>query len=485
MRRFFVKNLLFVITLNLLVKPAWFLLVDTTVQNTVGHKAYGTYGALFFISVIFQILLDFGLTNYTSKTTAQQPDKLSEVFPAMFSARIVLALLYILVVSGGCFMLGYSRWEILLLLGILMFQALSSLLQFLRSNIAGLHKFRADGLLSILDRFLMIVICGTLLLIPYTAEHFNIQWFVWAQIISYATASAVAFYTLKRIAKVRLQFRLHVPTVLKIGRESLPYALLIFLMSVYTRADVAILERWPGINSKEQSGIYMASYRLLDVANMFPMMFATMLLPMFGRMLVQKTNIQPIIQLCVNLLLPFSLMVAIAAVFFGNPIMHLLYTQATDYDGLVFAWLMCSFPAFCMMYVYHTLLNAAGQIRLLTILGILGVVINITLNILLIPYYQALGCAIAAFVTQTVLSVSFIAFSGKKMQLPLNLRWISAHISFLLLALAVGYGMTRFSFSGYLQLLVYGVICLLLMFLFRFVSFKAVKQLAKNRASSV
>jgi O-antigen/teichoic acid export membrane protein len=480
MRRFFVKNLLFVITVNLLVKPAWVFLIDRTVQNRVGHEAYGTYGALFFICVIFQILLDFGLTNYTSKTIAQQPDKLGEVFPAMFSARIVLAFLYALVVTGWCLLLGYRGWEIMLLMGVLLFQSLSSLLQFLRSNVAGLHRFKADGVLSILDRFLMIVICGILLLIPQTGEHFRIEWFVWAQIASYGIAAFGAFIALKKIARIDLRFEFHTPTVLKIVKESLPYALLVFLMSVYTRSDIAILERWPGINGKEESGIYMASYRLLDVGNMFPMMFASMLLPMFGRMLVQQANIQPIIQLCVNLLLPFSLIVATAAVFFGNPIMHLLYTHATDYDGLVFGWLMCSFPAFCMMYVYHTLLTASGQLRLLIGLGIAGVIINLTLNFLLIPVYHAQGCAISAFVTQTGLTISFMILSGKRMKLPLNARWILSHLLFLVLVIAIGYFIESLDLKWYLELCLFGLVAVMMMLSFGFISIRSIRQLMER-----
>ena len=46
LRRFFAKNLLFIILLNALVKPVWIFAIDRTVQNRVGHAAYGTFQAL-------------------------------------------------------------------------------------------------------------------------------------------------------------------------------------------------------------------------------------------------------------------------------------------------------------------------------------------------------------------------------------------------------------------------------------------------------
>ena len=92
MRRFFVKNILFVIAINVLVKPVWVLLIDRSVQNRVPGGEYGTYQALLNLSIIFQIVLDFGITSYNSRTIAQDPDKLPELFPSMLSARLQLGL---------------------------------------------------------------------------------------------------------------------------------------------------------------------------------------------------------------------------------------------------------------------------------------------------------------------------------------------------------------------------------------------------------
>lgn len=482
MRRFFVKNLLFVITVNLLVKPVWFFVIDITVQNRVGNEDYGVYLALFNLSVIFQILLDFGLTNYNSRVIAREPDKLAEVFPSMFSARIALALLYGVITCITGIVMGLEGREILMLGGVLVFQTLNSLVQFLRSNVAGLHRFKADGVLSILDRFLMIVVCGLLLILPATGEHFKIEWFIYVQIFSYGLAAFIAYIVLQKISKVSLGFSLDVQAVLRIMKESFPYAALIFLMSIYTRVDAIMMKRLLGPEGDMQNGIYAHSYRLLDVGNMFGLMFASMLLPMFGRMLLQKTNIQPIIQLCVNLLLPFSVMCAVGAAFFGYPLIHALYAHATPYDGTIFSLLMASFPAFCMMYVYSTLLTANGSLKLLINIAIVGVVLNIGLNYFLIPEYKAVGAAIATVVTQTALSIGYIIFSGKKFKLPFNIKWIIAHAAFLAMSIGLAYFVNMLGLEWYLKLLLFGAAEVLFMFPFGFVSVNAVKQLA-NRNS--
>ena len=492
MRRFFIKNILFVIAVNVLVKPIWVFFIDRTVQNTVATGSYGTYAALLNLSIIFQTVLDFGISSYNSRTVAQNPDKLPGLFPAMLSARLLLMIIYMILAYIWGYIFGYRSWELSLLIGVLLIQSLNALVSFIRSNVAALHKFKTDGILSVTDRLLMILICGFLLLYPPTAHVFKIQWFVIAQIICYFITAVAGYIILRRIGKVKLRFSFHGPTIFRIIKQSFPYALLIFQMSVYNRADVIIIERIC-TDGKVQSGIWVAAFRLLDQANMFGLMFATVLLPLFGRMLSEKQNVQHMVRLCVNMLLPMSFMVAIAGIFFSGDIMHLLYhknivysTMSLEYE-IVFSILMASFPAWCLMYVYSTLLTANGSLKILNIIAFAGIVINLSLNFYLIPVYKAEGGAVTSLITQTAMSLAFIFFASRIIKLPMNIKWILSHIGYLLLILICARIIATFTcnISWIMQLLGFGAICIALMFVFRFISFGAIKQLVNRQTDIV
>src|SRR5690349_8831974 len=112
MRRFFVKNLLFIIILNLLVKPVWVFMIDRTVQNKVGHDDYGTYQALLSICTIFQILLDFGLTNYNTNIISQNPGKLKSYYPAMLTTKLFLTGFFVAIVMITGWIGGYTPHEL-------------------------------------------------------------------------------------------------------------------------------------------------------------------------------------------------------------------------------------------------------------------------------------------------------------------------------------------------------------------------------------
>ena len=70
MKRKFVTNLALVLFLNLLVKPFWIFGIDRTVQNVVGSEGYGFYFSLFSLSLLLNIFLDFGITNFNNRSIA-------------------------------------------------------------------------------------------------------------------------------------------------------------------------------------------------------------------------------------------------------------------------------------------------------------------------------------------------------------------------------------------------------------------------------
>lgn len=481
MRRFFVKNLLFVIIVNLLVKPVWVLLIDRTVQNRVGHAEYGTYQALLNLAIIFNIVLDLGLTYYNTRIISGKPTKLRTLFPAILSARLVLIIAYSIIVFIIGLSIGYTSRELLLLVGVLFIQSFNSLVLFFRGNVSSLQKFKVDAVLSVTDRLLMIAICGFLLFYPTTAEKFKIEWFVITQIISYSITIIIGYIVLKRITKTKLSFSFDLAEVIKIIRQGLPYASLVFLMSIHMRSDTILVERLSGEDSKTYAGIYAAAYRLLDVGNMFGIMFSGMLLPLFGRMLSQNKDIQPIIRVSVNLLLPAAYIVSIACIYFGLDIMQLLYVHTNEDSGKVLAWLMGCFPAYCIMYIHSTLLTANNNLKLLNRIALTGVIINLSMNLILIPQMNALGAAITAFTTQITLAACYIIFSGSKLGLRKDIKWILAHAGFIVGTLITGYLFTLTDWDWLYQLSAYAVVCFMMIFIFKFISINSVKVLLKNR----
>lgn len=163
MQQRFFRNLAFLLSLNLLIKPFWILGIDRGVQNAVGESDYGLYLSVFSYSFLFFILLDLGITNFNNRNIAQNNQLLSKHFAGIASTKLLLALLYSVVTFTVGWMIGYKDAQLRLLAWVGFNQIILSFILYLRSNISGLMLFKADSLFSVLDRLIMIFICGILL----------------------------------------------------------------------------------------------------------------------------------------------------------------------------------------------------------------------------------------------------------------------------------------------------------------------------------
>ena len=436
MKHFFVKNLFFVILVNVLIKPFWVFFIDRTVQNKVGYTQFGTYWALLNTTLVFQIILDMGILNYTNKTIAQSNDQVGKLFSSTLFAKLILFALYASIILGLSFSLQHTAQERYLLMGIIGIQFLNSFLQYIRSIISALHFFKLDGIVSILDKLLMIGICGILFLNSKTSTSFNIHWFVIAQLGSYLISVIIALWILKLLYKKPFWSRINRARIVQIIKDSLPYAALIFLMSIYMRSDALLLERLHP-NGNFENGIYASAYRLLDVGNMIALLFAGVLLPMFSKQLAAKQKINELVKVAVHLLLPFTIIIASIAIVWSEEIMAFLYHPLSTYDAQVYAWLMASFPAFGIIYIYSTLLTANGNMKQLIGMASLGVCINLSLNFFFIPSKGALACAQIACLTEWIVALYAFFYAVKLLQLPKNYSLCIRLIFFTLLFITI------------------------------------------------
>ena len=412
MQNRFIKNIIFLLFLNLLVKPFWILGIDREVQNLLGDASYGTYQALFNFSYLFYILLDLGITNFNSRAVAQDPKNLSKHFGGLTEIKLLLGLLYVCVIFVVGYFCGYNEGlKLKLLFWCGLNQILLSFILFLRSNIQGLLLFKQDSILSVFDRVLAIVImCLVLWSGWFPRERFNAIWYLQAQTLAYICTLLFALTVVLRHAE-NISFKINIQFFKEILKQSLPFALLVLLMSVYSRIEPVLLERL--LDDKGiQAGIYSRAYRLFDAGNNISNLFAIMLLPMFTATIKNKPELNNLIKTSFNVIVAMAGIVLVLCVFFNHEIMQMMYnpeeaeTHAAYYLRInqyakVFPLLMGSFFCLSTTYVFGTLLTANGSLKQLNIVAAAGVVINILLNLVIIPRFQAFGAACTSLFVQT------------------------------------------------------------------------------------
>jgi O-antigen/teichoic acid export membrane protein len=478
LKRKFITNLLLLLFLNVLIKPFWIFGIDLTVQNLVGDESYGLYFSLLNFSMILNILLDLGITSYNNKNIAQHRQLLKKHVSNIVGLKFLLAVFYALVCLVTALIIGYNNIQLHLLIFLILNQFLISFTLYLRSNISGLHLFKTDSLLSVLDRSLMIAICSILLFTNISGHHFTIEWYVYAQTAAYFITSMITLgVVLARTGRLKLYFdRRFFMVFLK---KSYPYALLILLMSFYNRIDSVMLERMLD-NGKEQAGIYAHAFRLYDAVSTFGILFAGLLLPIFARMIKQKENIGPMVQFSFLLLFVPAVILSLSSGFYDSEIMSLLKYSHTQLSASIFRLLMVSFLGIATTYIFGTLLTANGSIRQLNWMALAGMVINVGLNIILIPQMQALGSAWASLVTQLFTALAQTLLAVYFLKLNINYWLIGKLILFVGFVFLAGYLSEQIDnwVIGYFFMI---SVSALFAFLSRLINLKALLEIIQNK----
>jgi len=403
LKRNFITNLALLLFLNLLIKPVYAFGIDVGVQNVVGSSTYGNYFILLNFSLIFQILLDLGIENFTRREIAQHGHLLNKYFSNILPLKIILGVGYFAACSVIGIFLGWNISEFSLLFILLFNQFLASFILYCRANLGGLHLFRADSILSVVDRFIVILICGMLLLNPITRRNFHIEWLIYAQSFAYLITAGIAFgLVFSRALPEHFNFNLNYYRVFL--KRSLPFALLILLMATYTRIDSVLLGKLL-VNGKEQAGIYAQSFRIIEILTNYGYLFTIILLPVFSRMLQHGESVEQLTRLSFTLLFVPALVMAFGCMNYRYEIIDLLYNEHVRNSAPVFGILIFSFLGICMTYIFGTLLTANGSLRQLNVMAVIALVLNLGLNFLLIRRYGVAGAAAASMGTQLFTSV--------------------------------------------------------------------------------
>lgn len=439
MQRKFLLNLALVLVLNLLVKPFYIFGIDAEVQVQAGTAAYGGYAALLSLTFLLNILLDLGITNWNTRNIAQHTQLMRKHVSGIVGARSLLAILYAVVIFLVAWVLGYRGGQ-LRLLGILVFnQVLVATILYLRSNIAGSQRFAQDSLMSVLDRVLLIGLCAWLLWGRTYEGPFPIEWFAWAQTAAYGATTLVALLLVSRHAG-GLRPRWDTAFTFSVLRQSFPYALLVLLMSFYYRTDSVMLDRMLP-DGDLHAGIYAQGFRFFEALNMLGFLLAGLLLPMYSRMLKKEEDVGPLTGLALRLVLAGSLAVAVLGSFYAKEVMDLRYHEHTELSAPAFALLAWCFVGVCITYIFGTLLTASGDLRTLNYLAAGGMVLNIGLNLWLIPQGQAYGAALASLITQMAMALAQMAVAVRRFRMHASTRDVVGATAYLALLLAAGFGL--------------------------------------------
>lgn len=382
------------------MKPVW-VLVENLVQNDIGHEAYGTYASLFSLALVFSVLADWGINNYSTHKIASDNSQYNDVFNSLFFVRVIILLLYPVIMASVGYALQYTKNEIILLTLIALTQTFIYFLMFFRAKFQAFQHFKTDGFMSVIERVILIVLVLSLL-----NKGINLSLYIYARFIAVFIAVLISFSVVSKLyGWVKLKFsKKQIVATLK---AAFPFTLMTLLYSFNERVDMVMLER---MYSKHEAGLYAGAYRWYDALMMFVWLITPILFSKFAKVKGEHKEASKlfnqgflIVSVPMLLITPF--------LFFDGKILFFLFSNSTDLEvfrmNRLFQVLIISFVFNAFFVVKGTFLTASGHVKKVNLIIVLGALVNVILNFIFIPKHGAFAAALSTGVSTGILGLGY------------------------------------------------------------------------------
>ena len=183
-------------------------------------------------------------------------------------------------------------------------------------------------------------------------------------------------------------------------------------MSIYYRIDGILINQLLTDGHRE-AGIYAAGYRIYDAISNILILFGNILLPLYARYSDNKIMLTQLSKYAFYCVLFICVFTILTGYYFRFDVIDLLYHRQDIYWVQIYLLLLGSILGIGSVYIYGSLLTAAGKIKTINIMVSIGVMVNVGLNLYLIPEYKALGAAMSFLITQSLMGVLHFIYGRK------------------------------------------------------------------------
>jgi O-antigen/teichoic acid export membrane protein len=112
----------------------------------------------------------------------------------------------------------------------------------------------------------------------------------------------------------------------------------------------------------------------------------------------------------------FAIAIATATIMLAPWLEKILYHRSDEYGAQILKWCLPALIGYAFTQVYGTVMTATGSIISFCYLNFTAVLINVIMNLFLIPRYGAMGCCISALCSQFFLGISTLVFVHQKLK---------------------------------------------------------------------
>lgn len=361
--------------------------------RALGAAEYGIFSYLLGLAGFFTIFGDIGINQIITREMAKKPERQSDYFSTAFWIKIFLFLTTaaLIVFIAPYFSKIEKANQLIYIVALIMI--FDGLREFCFTLFRAKEKMELEALIMVLTN-VAITIFG------FVALYFYID----SQSLALSYAVATAIGALIAIVILKSEFKIVInkfdkSLITPIVFSAWPILLTGIIGALMFNTDIIMLGWW---KTAEEIGLYSAGQKIVLLLYALPAILASAFFPTLSRLIGQGENnkIKQLMEKSVSAAFFIGIPLTIGGIVLARPITELVYGVEYLPSVPIFQILIATlFVVFPSTLIANSLV-AYNQQKKLGLYTAIGAGANIVLNAALIPFYGAIGAAIATFISQ-------------------------------------------------------------------------------------
>lgn len=202
--------------------------------------------------------------------------------------------------------------------------------------------------------------------------------------------------------------------------KSIYFFFSMLIIQAHYRVDQIMISKIAG---SDELGIYSAAYKLVEQLLMIPAIISAVLLPQMALNRKNRELTKNRLSMIYSTTMLASIGVAIPLMLMADPLIRLAFGAEFSAAGSVLFYLMLGVPFLFLANMSGLYFTVFGQERQAFIRNVLGLAVNVALNLFMIPRYGASGAALSTVASYFMVAVGAELIFWQRFREHLGIKW--------------------------------------------------------------
>ena len=202
--------------------------------------------------------------------------------------------------------------------------------------------------------------------------------------------------------------------------KSMYFFFSMLIIQAHYRVDQIMISKIAG---SDELGIYSAAYKLVEQLLMIPAIISAVLLPQMALNRKNRELTKNRLSMIYGTTMLASVGVAIPLMLMADPLIRLAFGAEFSAAGGVLFYLMLGVPFLFLANMSGLYFTVFGQERQAFIRNVVGLAVNVALNLFMIPRYGAIGAALSTVASYFMVAVGAELIFWTRFSEHLGIKW--------------------------------------------------------------